>query len=317
MSHHPAIDAILRSGTATDSQTLELRRAFYGDMIITEEEANSLFKINATCTQQSKAWSEFFIESIGDFIIHQQKPRGYVDETNARWLMQNIEHDGKLDSVNELELLISVFEKAKSVPESLIKYALDQVKHAVLSGEGPLRSGQHLEPGIVSEADVGLLRRILYAYGSGNNIGITTTEAEILFDINDATIDSANHPSWNILFAQAIANHLMMAQGHQALSRDVALRQEQWMDKPTFGTAGSLSDMVKGLRAIYTQTAKPKLEEKIAQSEIVTAFEAEWLINRINRDGKMSDAERAVLTFIKQNASEIHPSLQQLLSKVA
>ncbi len=321
MTNNPVISGVLQSGTITDSQTLDLRRTLYGDMTITEDEAAGLFAINDSCTQQGNAWSEFFIEAIGDFIVHQQKPRDYVDEANARWLMQHTKQDGQLESVNELELLISIFEKAKTVPDSLVGFALDQVKAAVITGSGPLRSGLELSPGVVTEGDVTILRRILYAYGSGGNIGITALEAETLFDINDATDGSNNHPSWPVLFSQAIANHLMVAQGHSAMARDEALRLEQWLDTPDHGTGSFLASMVKGLRSIYTSEPVPDrqtvYEKRVTESEKITGYEAQWLVNRINRSSKLSDAEQAVLTFIKHNATEIHPSLQTLLEKVA
>ena len=246
--------------------------------------------------------------------------------------MQHIDADGQLESVNELELLITIFEKAKTVPDSLISFGLNQLKSAVITGEGVTRSGLALAPGRVTEADVNTLRRILYAYGSGNNIGITALEAETLFDINDATDDANNHPSWSVLFSQAIANHLMMAQGHTALSRDVALRNEEWLDELDTGSRGLATDMAKGglinnlvqsLRGIYTTQSQPKpnkvaaYESRIVESEKISAYEAKWLVDRINRNGKLSDAERAVLTFIKHESPEIHPALKPLLDQVA
>ena len=56
-----------------------------------------------------------------------------------------------------------MLDKARWVPQSLVRFALEQVKEAVISGTGPLRSGKKFEPGVVSEADVDLLRRILYS----------------------------------------------------------------------------------------------------------------------------------------------------------
>jgi hypothetical protein len=52
-------------------------------------------------------------------------------------------------------------------------------------------------------------------------------------------------------------------------------------------------------------------------AEEITESEARWLSDRITRDGRMSEAERAALLFIKQEATSIHPSLAPLLSRVA
>jgi hypothetical protein len=327
MALNSVVDAIVAKGSITDADVLALRRDCYSDSKISKEEAAKLFEINDKCQSHAIAWSQFFTEALSDFVVHQMKPEGYVDEINAEWLITHIDVDGKLESFNELELLIEIFEKAKSVPACLNLYALNQVKRAVLSGEGVTRSGKALQAGIVTEGDVEILRRILYAYGSGNNIGITSAEAELLFDINDATSKADNHPSWNVLFAQAIANHLMMAQGHVAQDRETALRQENWLDeKPTMD--GFVSAMVKGLREIYKgfgaddSEAKARkrrlaLEANIQTSEKISSSEANWLAARINKDGEISAAEKAVLTFIKQESPEIDPVLKPLLDLVA
>jgi hypothetical protein len=321
------VDSIVTKGAISDSDVLALRRDYYTDAKISKEEASQLFEINDKCTTFPTAWSQLFVEALSDFIVHQMKPEGYVDKINAEWLMFHINADGKLESLNELELLIAVIEKAKSVPTSLNLFALNQVRRAILEGEGLTRSGKSLEPGVVSAGDVEILRRILYAYGSGNNIGITTEEAELLFDINDATSQADNHPTWNVLFAQAIANHVMMAQGYHAPDRETALRHEEWLDEKQ-PSEGFIAAMVKGLREVYkglghshSKNNAPKrgsaLESRIQASEKITASEAKWLVSRINRDGKMSAAERAVLTFIKQESPEIDPALKPLLDLVA
>jgi hypothetical protein len=250
MASNSIVNSISARGSITDDDVLAMRRAYYSDASITEGEASELFALNDSCPSHALSWTQFFTEALSDFIVHQMKPEGYVDEANAKWLMKHIDADGKLESWNELELLIGILEKAKSVPDSLNIYALNQVKNAVLNGDGVTRSGKDLKAGVVTKGDVQILRRILYAYGSGDNIGITIPEAEVLFDINDATAKADNHPSWSVLFAQAIANHLMMAQGFQAPDRETALRHEKWLDeKPTMG--GFMTAMVTGLRDVY------------------------------------------------------------------
>ena len=64
-------------------------------------------------------------------------PRGYVSEENAAWLIARIDHDGRVDTLSELELLVKVLETALNAPASLKDYALRQIEDAVLSGTGP------------------------------------------------------------------------------------------------------------------------------------------------------------------------------------
>lgn len=321
------VAAVAKTGRITAGDVLSFRQTYYHDGKIITAEAAAIFAANDACTNADPSWNVFFTEAMCDYVVHQMEPHGHVSEANAQWLLQHIDADGKVGTTAELDLLVAILEQAKTVPESLSSYALNQVKHAVTSGKGPLRSGKTLEPGMVDDADVELLRRILYAYAGDGNIAITTAEADVLFDINDATADAANHPAWNDLFAKAIANHLMFATNHAAVSRTEALRRDEWVDDITVNPGSFITGMVKSLRDIYkvatfTETDAQKARREAyfgaAQSaEEVTEAEGQWLASRINRDGKMSAAERAALLFIKQEATDIHPALAPLLDKVA
>lgn len=321
------VAAVAKTGRITAGDVLSFRQTYYHDGKIITAEADAIFAANDACTHADPSWSVFFTEAMCDYVVHQMEPHGHVSEANAQWLLQHIDADGKVSTSTELDLLVAILEQAKTVPESLSTYALNQVKHAVITGEGPLRSGKTLKPGMVDDADVELLRRILYAYAGGSNIAITTAEADVLFDINDATADAANHPAWNDLFAKAIANHLMFASNHAAVSRTEALRRDEWVDDVTVNPGSFITGMVKSLRDIYkvatfTETDAQKARREAyfgaaKSAEEVTEAEGQWLASRINRDGKMSAAERAALLFIKQEATDIHPALAPLLDKVA
>jgi hypothetical protein len=52
-------------------------------------------------------------------------------------------------------------------------------------------------------------------------------------------------------------------------------------------------------------------------AEQVNASEADWLVERINHDGELHDAEKALLLFIKRESPDIHPGLKPLLDRVA
>ena len=51
---------------------------------------------------------------------------------------------------------------------------------------GPLRNGKALEAGRITEGEVDMLRRILYAFGGDGHVAVTRDEADILFDIDEA-----------------------------------------------------------------------------------------------------------------------------------
>nr|WP_246805500.1 hypothetical protein [Mesorhizobium mediterraneum] len=214
----------------TAEDVVMLRREVFGDGVVTRGEAEALFALDAT-KDKCAEWPDFFIEAVTDFIVHQEKPAGYISQDNADWLVRAISRDGMVDSWTELELLVHVLEKAKSSPNGLCAYALEQVAHAVIDGKGPLMHGGRLVPGLIAKAEVELLRRILYAHGGDGNIAITRAEAEMLFKINERTAAVHNDPSWNDLFVKAIANFVMCSAGYEAPMRAVALRRDSFLDQ--------------------------------------------------------------------------------------
>ena len=300
-----------------------MRRDVFADGIVSPREAEALFDLNNTCPTQDVAWVEFFIEALTDYCVHQADPAGYISEENAAWLINCINYDGQVNSETELELLVKVLEKASSSPMTLVAYALEQVKWGVLEGKGPIRQGLELTPGVIAEAEVDLLRRILYAFGGDGHMAISRAEAEVLFDLNDRTDEQKNHVSWSDLFVKAIANYMMAASGYQPPTREVALKREAWLDQRD-GISGFMSKMVSGgLKSIfsaYNQSGELSVAEQrvkdmetdITVSERVTETETAWLIDRIGRDGLTSDNERVLIEFIKENSPSIHPSLKVL-----
>ncbi|MEW6633655.1 MAG: hypothetical protein AB1440_22520 [Pseudomonadota bacterium] len=308
-----------------------LRREVFADGVVTRGEAEALFALDQTAREKCQEWAPFFVEAVTDYIVHQEKPEGYISQDNADWLVRAISRDGMVDSRTELELLVHVLEEAKSSPSQLSAYALEQVAHAVIDGKGPLMRGGGLAPGKVTRAEVDLLRRILYAYGGDGNIAITKAEAEILFRINDQTEAADNDPSWNDLFVKAIANYVMCSAGYEPPTREAALRHENFLDEaaPTLG--GFFSRMVSGGLAGILEAyqspgdieaeweAKNRAAEALARrAETIDAGEARWLAEHVG-DGKrpLRDNERALLTLIKHASPEIHPALRPLLDKVA
>lgn len=314
----------------TPLDVLELRKLVFPDGIVTGREAEALLALNEACPDQCPEWAAFFVEALTDHVVHQEKPAGYVTARNADWLINAISHDGKVDTMTELELLVRVLETAKFSTERLVAFALRQVKIAVVAGQGPLIKGGELVPGVIEKAEVDLLRRILYAFGGEGNIAITRAEAEVLFEINDAVAGARNDASWNDLFVKAVANFVMCASGYQAPPREVALRQENFLDRADADIGGFLMRMAstggRELLAAYRQStdidaaweARNQWNDACRrQAEQCDNAEARWLVERIGKDGKLQENEVALVKFIKETSPSIHPELKPLLEKVA
>lgn len=307
-----------------------LRSEVFADGIVSRKEAEILFALNKACRDKSGAWTEFMVEAMSDFIVHQEEPHGYISEENARWLIAAISADGVVESECELEVLVKSLEIARSAPPALSAYALRQVANAVLEGRGPLADGRTLTPGVIGKAEVDLLRRILYAGGGDGGIGISREEADVLFDLNDKTVEADNAPEWTDLFVKALANALMCASGYTPPSRQEALRREEFFAERDADVSGFLKSMVSGgLKAVIdayqmpegVEQAQAAVNESRAQAsheaERIDESEARWLSERIGRDGIIHENEKALLAFIRDNSHDVHPDLQPLLSKAS
>lgn len=324
------LDDIIARGAITDFDVARLRRSFYKDGIISSQEADTLFKANDACSVKDASWTDFFIEALTDYVVNQVTPEGYVTVENADWLIQRIAHDGHVETKTELDLLVTVLERARWSPVRLARYALAEVKRAVIEDTGPLRTGGGLQKGVIAEAEVELLRRVLYAFGGDGNIAITRDEAEVLFELNDATANAEPNPAWTDLFTKAIANVLMASSGYAVPSREKALQAEAWLDsRGDVGPASLFNKMITGsLSAVLTSYREQSPEERaiarlerqrteIVTNEIVTEDEANWLADRLGRDGVLSANEKALIAFLQKESPKIHPILAERVAKLA
>ena len=324
-----SFDEICQRGIIHATDVQRLRSLFYDDAHISREEAEALFALNEACQADGDEWPQFFVEAVTDYIVNEVEPRGYLTSANADWIIERISKDGIINSRTELELLINVIDKARWSPERLVKFVLEQVESAVLDGAGPLRTGPHLEAGRVTDDDVDMLRRALYAFGGDGNIAITRTEAEVLFRINDGTAHADNSDHWQELFVKAIANTIMAASGYKMPSREEALRREKWLESRGDLSVGAfLSSIatggISGIREAYfgqsaEERAIARLEQQrveIITNEAVTGGEVDWLAEQIGRDGALTENEKALLAFVKAESPTLHPSLQPLLGRI-
>lgn len=296
---HDITAMIAQTRALGPDETLALRRAVWPDGKISAQEACILFELNRTSNAPSAEWVDFFVEAITAYLVEQAEPRGYVSDENAAWLMQAIDHDGRIDTLAELELLIKVIERAENVPDSLKAYALEQIRHAVLHGEGPTRCGNGLQPGTIGTSEVRLLRRVLYAAGGDAPAHISRAEAELLFEIKDATLEGANAPEWQTLFVQAISLHLMTNQRFRALTRQDAQRLHAFMADTSSGI-GSFFGRMAGSLGDRTPLTAAVSEPEPAPEDGLTASEQDWLQAKVSGDGKLDQLERALLKALAE-----------------
>lgn len=314
----------------TAEDVRRLRGTVFADGLVARGEAEALFAIDRSVAEKDDEWNAFLVEAVADYLVHQERPAGYVSDENADWLIAALEDHGPANLGTKVELLVGVLERARSAPARLPAHALAIVAKAVVEGDARLHCGGTLTPGVISKAEVRLMRRILYAFGGKGGIGISREEAEVLFDLNDRTAEAANDPEWTELFVKAIANFVMCASGYTPPSREVALRHETFFDKAEVDVAGFFRRMASGgVRGILDAYRKDTSVERgfaslnaaraaaATEAEAIDADEAAWLVDRITRDRAIHDNERELLAFIGRESRDIHPSIRELAARVA
>jgi hypothetical protein len=328
-------DLLEKPGCIGPADVRHMRGEVFRDGVVSFAEADAIFALDMATSEKCAEWTEFFVEALTDFTVNQAEPRGCVSLANAQWLIDRVSHDGHLDTVTELELLVKVLDRSQSSPELLVRYVMSEIGRAVLEGEGPLACGRTLEKGAIGEAEVELIRRVMYAFGGEAGISISRTEAETLFDLNDRSVQSKNHPAWNDLFVRAVANYLMAASSYKAPSRAVALVREEWLEDDSTDVRGTIVGAFAGLGQMLTKgffddivDAHEQMERawadrnhRVEQAEsaaaVVDSEEVTWLIDRLDSDGMLRDNEKALLRFIRAESPDIHPKLKPWLEKSA
>jgi hypothetical protein len=324
-----SVAEIKARGSIKDADVLKLRRSYYEDGSITAEEAETILALNDACPIQDPAWADCFVETIADFIVDQAEPQGYLTQENAQWLIRHIAKDGQIGSKTELELLLNVLDKARWVPQSLVRFALEQVRDAITHNSGPLRAGKARDPAGVGAADVDYLRRILYSFGGDGNLAVTQAEAEVLFEIDAAMAEADNHPGWGDLFVKAIANCVLGASGYVTPPRAVALARDAWLERRgELSIEEVLSGLTGPIRKLFGGYRKQSAEEqaiaRLTQQKIeiitregITPADVKWLAERIGGNGKLTANARSLLMFLAAESPAIDPILRDIAERAA
>ena len=313
----------------------EFRREIFRDGLVSRYEADALFMINEAVLSQCSEWDEFYVEALTDFTVHQMEPRGYISVENGEWIIRQVQKNGSISLANELELLIRLIEKADECPHFVVGFTLHQVALLVLEGEGELIDGKEVRKGVIGPAECELLRRVLYGVSGENSIGISQYEAEILFDLNDKTVEQENHPAWNALFVRAIANYLMAYSGYELPDRQTAFAREAWLEDTEIDVAGALTKTLSSFGSLFRSETfadifksdhrrveeafreKNELRElAVSEAERISEVEAHWLVEKIGKDGILHENEKALIEFLKKESPQLHPALKPLLDKV-
>lgn len=112
---------LLADGKIDAEEVNKLHEVLYADGKIEQEEADFLFELNDAVSGKpnDSSWNQFFVETISDYLLNDEKSPGVIDDEEGKWLVEKIGADGQVDGV-EKELLTNLKKKAKSMPSSVI-----------------------------------------------------------------------------------------------------------------------------------------------------------------------------------------------------
>ncbi len=318
-----AIDAICQRGSVKEADVAILRSAFRNEPTILPSDVDGLLRAHSLARVQAPSWWAFFIDTLTEYVVFELEPEGYVTAGQAGWLVSRISDAGRVRTKTEHDLLVNVIDKARWVPESLMAFALIQIRDAVASGEGPLRVGGTHVPGVLTQPEIEQLRALLYAYGADGPRAITQVEADILLDIDAAikarqALDDSRDEEWDDLIEKAIANAILSASGHVGPTREEALsptapltdRQAtgQRLLRPMGWSGRAILDHYHPLTAELKSLLRLELQRiEIITSEPVTAADPERLAARvIDHDGIYLAARPGVISSLNAAGISLH-----------
>lgn len=308
--------AIGADGFVSADEVLFMRRTVFADGVVSHNELDALFDLGDRAQDGDPEWFQFFAEAAADFYLREEEPQGYLTPDEFQSLKARVTRDAHANGL-EIALMVKLMETADQTPPEMAAFVGEQIKAHILGKEdGP----------VVSKQDAVLIRRYLFASGGDGNVAVTRREAELLFDINDATENAANNPAWTELFVQGVINHLMAHLGYKAPSREEAFRRNAWAKDHSVNVGGFFKRMVSGgfgaVKDAYAHKGSyaehnDQRDHDAAMAAKVTESEADWLASRIGRDGAFDVNERRLLERMRELEKDLPEGLKALLSRAA
>jgi hypothetical protein len=327
------LDEAMRDGVASDADVRAVRFALYGERAEVGEAFGLLYEADKRRKTHSPEWSRLFVEAALDVALNETPPRGHFPPEKAQKVMEALGERGELRSDTVLEALVAIVEKADDVPPQFAAFVLRRVKETLIYSDGPTASGERLTPGAVGAPELALLRRVVWGAGAEGRLAVSRDEAEALFDIADATAGAANVASWDEFFAGAVGNYLIGATGRRPPSRERAF--EMWEAPHKADALGALASIFTRAREVdfhdiqgdmRRHRLSSMVEESyradnaararaMAEAERLSGEKADWIVDRIRRNGALSAPESALLRFLEKEAASLPDALRGMAAQ--
>jgi hypothetical protein len=268
--------AFVQGRNINAADVIALLREVYADGIATRDEAEELIAFDRALQEPAPGWCEFFAVAIADHLLEREAPVGTIDESKTEWLTGSLLRGRPVATAGGFAAMLRVMENVRDPAPLLSARVIEQVRLALISGEGR-RLGLSSAPRRIVDADAtAMLGRALLAGGGSAGAAVSRAEAEALFDLHDAFAQAGNDPAFEQLFFAAIACHLVGAAGGAVPPRASALAADAAREKDPTSLEFSLPD-------------------SYADSVRLDPDQIAWLASRIMRDGRPTGAEFALL----------------------
>ncbi|CAN7422425.1 hypothetical protein LJR235_002646 [Pararhizobium sp. LjRoot235] len=164
-----------------------LREHVFARALTSSQDAMVLLAINSSCSEKCPEWHHYFLETMTDFIVHDQDPQGAMDERNADWLIAMISTQGVINSPIELDLLFHVIDISSRIPDSLSVFALEQVRLAITDEVGAWAGMRGSRQHGLQASDVMRIGRVMSAIARSRGNHLTARERHMLDQIGVLT----------------------------------------------------------------------------------------------------------------------------------
>ncbi len=328
------LSRIAAQKTVTIEDVLVMRRRIWPDGRITKPEAEILFYLHSVVEDSCAEWDDFFVEILTACLVDEAHPEGYVSEADTTWLESHIALDGKLPGAIELELLISILERAVHVPHRLEILALVTIRNAVLGGYKALVSNQDLQKGTIDDPEAALLRRVLYSTSGARSDAISFDEAKLIYDLDRHSDQEQVCLTWTTVFVTVMSGYLLDQSGYRAPERARLKKIDTWLNRPSTGVTG-FSSAVSVKKPKVMRSGRQVTDIKTAFSEfspLKAAYaapaandygggqsrfspEGQWLVDELCRTEPLTPNERALLVFLRIGKYDVHPALMQVIRR--
>jgi len=287
-------------GEMSENEARELLDEVSRDGIASRAEAEAIIALNRQIGHASPDWDTQFCGLLKDYLVTAEEPVGWVDSRECSWLIGQIAPHQPGVQLNEVDLLLDLLPHAEGAPITLAKCALGGIQQ--LANRQTRMSGEL----------VGRLRTLLLGRFGERTVWITRWEAHGLLKINDSVGFARNDEGWNHLYARAIANHLV-AEAHPAPETSVdTLDRGAWLDEQSDADLGS--PYLQGIKSTDeghwfggvsatnkgAAAAHEAAQQLATRTEDAPAQDGDWLIRRLGWGNSVSPADRALVSFLKE-----------------